>query len=114
MACRRRILQYRNERQQLAACQRLQEGKESKQVRTQNWHQPALLQAFPDPLANGRLLTIPGMVFALRQLEIELTFLADVALDFAQLCYRRWTLSTKSCCRHSMCSAMLSGLTLTA
>ncbi|KAL3154593.1 hypothetical protein ABBQ32_014043 [Trebouxia sp. C0010 RCD-2024] len=27
----RRILQYRNERQQLAACQRLQEGKESKQ-----------------------------------------------------------------------------------
>lgn len=31
-ACRKRIIQYRNERQELAACQRLQEGKESKQV----------------------------------------------------------------------------------
>lgn len=31
-ACRKRIIQYRNERQELAACQRLQEGKEHKQV----------------------------------------------------------------------------------
>ena len=31
-ACRKCIIQYRNERQELAACQRLQEGKESKQV----------------------------------------------------------------------------------
>ena len=31
-ACRKRIIQYRNERQELAACQRLQEGKEFKQV----------------------------------------------------------------------------------
>ena len=32
IACRKRVIQYRNERQELAACQRLQEGKESKQV----------------------------------------------------------------------------------